>query len=434
MSRINRFNAPWIFSLTFFALLIPAEQAFAWGRGHALIRAWAVARLPQWQRELVAEEHWQKLQKNYTSLQDAHAGGNRPDLDKYCVIPGVRLSLHDVNAPQPTLKALLWYFEQIQSRWQAKEYDEAMKFIGVVCHWNEDPGCPSAHSSPVNEFALKRLLPPPKEKERLNYLFGYGGIADVGDYTIAEEAYTPQLLGTTWEEAATRIYQHQRLLEQEAAAHIVPLVQDMMHGDGTKANEHRAEAALVNARHITNVLYTILCLLTDRISAEEAQKLATQPLSDWLSDFKGGMISHPYYVSPFLVNHGMDAQRNLHPLAFAGEGETEEVKFGYGMGTSFGLTTMVGLGRVYDRFTCRVGLHPVAGPNGKVKFSVEANGRTLGEPVILASGDPPKMLEVSLPDAEFLTLTLRAEAAEGSTPNHNLTVWGEPTLHRKSDH
>ena len=62
------------------AIAMPLE-AFAWGKGHRLIRLWAVARQPQWQRQLVGQQSLDRLCNDYTSLQDKHAGGKSPELD-----------------------------------------------------------------------------------------------------------------------------------------------------------------------------------------------------------------------------------------------------------------------------------------------------------------------------------------------------------------
>ncbi|MEO1999156.1 MAG: NPCBM/NEW2 domain-containing protein [Planctomycetaceae bacterium] len=405
-------------------------DALGWGKGHRLIRLWAVARLPQWQRELVGQRSLDRLCKDYTSLQDKHAGGNAPELDPYCIVPGVRLSLHDVNAAEPSAKAVLWYLDRITEKLSAGDTDEAMKFLGVLCHWNEDPGCPGAHSSSVSEVQLKTLLPPPKDKARFNYLYGAGGIMDTGDYRIADVAYQPRLLGRTRAEAALRILQHQRLLRQDAGTHIIPIVQDMMYGDGSQADQHRAAAALVNARHTADVIYTTLCLATDRFDAGQPTH-DEQPLSEWLPDFGGRMIPHPYYVTPFLVNQAMDAKRQLHPLALGVEQPTAKLKFGYGMGTPFSLDFVLAPGQVFDRFTCRVGLHPTAGPAGAVVFAITANGQELARTSVLKSGEAAVAIDVALPRAEVLKLSLQTIAGKDSNSSHNLSVWAEPLLHRR---
>ena len=403
--------------------------AHAWGNGHGLIRVWAVKQLPAWQTELIGEPNLQRLCQDYTSLQDTHAGGNASHLDPYCIVPGVDLSLHDLAPPDASAQTLFWYMDQINQRLSSGQNDEAMKFLGVLCHWNEDPGCPSAHCTSINEFQLRKLLPPPRDKQSFNYLFGAGGIMDVGDYRIPDEKYQPRLLGRTREAAALRIHQHQRLLDRNAAQHIVPIVQDMMYGDGKLADEHRAMAALYNAKHTTDIIYTVICLAAGRFDAGQPE-WQRQRLTEWLPEFRGTMIPHPYYVTPFLVDQAMDATRKLHPLAFSGTGASSHVRFGYGMGAPFSLDFGLAPGGVFRRFTCRVGLHPTAGPQGSVVFVVTANGAELARTEPLSSGDAPVEINVELPEVEVLNLSLQTIPAAGSNSEHNLTVWAEPTLHR----
>ncbi len=413
--------------LAMVVLLAAPLEVHGWGRGHRLIRLWAVRRIPQWQQTLIGSEPLARLCSDYTSLQDRHAGGNAPELDAYCVVPGVRLSLHDVNPAMASAAGTLWYLDRITDSIRAGDMDEAMKFLGVLCHWNEDPGCPSAHSSPVSEVELRRLLPPPKERENLNYLFGAGGIMDAGTYEIAEVAYQPRLLGTTREEAALRICQHQRLLQRNAAAHIIPIVQSVMYGDGAEAERHRAEAALVNARHTADVIYTVICLAANRLEDGDRHE-HTQLLSEWLPEFTGGMIPHPYYVNPFMKDQAMDAGRRLHPLAFAGKGDVQ-IRGGYGMGTPFSLNYVLAPGSVYDRFSCEVGLHPTAGNEAGVVFVVFANDQELVRTQAMTPASGAVRIDVQLPQDEVLRLSLRTEAVEGSAAVQNLTVWGNPLLH-----
>jgi hypothetical protein len=423
----------WLTALILTATLAATRDAWAWGRGHRLIRSWAVARLPDWQIQLLDDVHWKRLLTDYLSLQDRHAGGNSPELDKYCLVPEIRVSLHDVNPPEPSVNAIIWCLSQISRHLRSGEHDEAMKYLGVLCHWNEDPGSPSAHSCPVSETVLRQLIPPPRNKACFNYVYGYGGIADRGQYTVADEPYRPRLLGASLAEAAARVYQEQRLLQRRASAHIVPIVQDEMYGDGTQADRERAAAALDNAKHVADVVYTVLCLATERVDPNEAARLESQPLSQWLSDFQGGRTSHPYYVVPYLVDQAMDADRKLHPLAFPDEGEKSQVAFGFGMGAPFALEYTIAPGGVFDRFTCRVGLHPSAGPDGRVAFVVAVNGKIVERTEPIPAGAKPLSVTVPLPRTAVVKLTLQTIPAQGSTPNHNLTVWAEPTLHRSTE-
>ncbi|WP_291172266.1 NPCBM/NEW2 domain-containing protein [Gimesia sp.] len=389
-----------------------------------------MSQLPAWQKKLLRPEDWQHLQSDYTSLQDAHAGGKSPHLDKYC-LPPARLSLHDVGSIEASLPDMQWYIQQTLDHLARNETDEAMKFLGVLCHWNEDPGCPCAHSSPINEATLRRLLPPTAGLANKNYLFGYGGIADIGKYTLPEEPYRPQLLGTTIPEAAARIYQHQRLLRAHAAALIIPLVQAEIAGNADQADLHRQTAALYNAKHVADILYNLFCLQEKRFAIEEVEALKTQPLTAWEPDTKMQMISHPYYVTPFLINQSLDAGRKLHPLAFASEPETETtISHGIGMGTPYTLNYKIGPGSVFDRLTCRVGLHPTAGASGKVAFAIIVNGVVTAKTKFLTPADKPEVIDVSLPETDIVTLGLQTIPHPESNPLHNLAVWGEPDLIR----
>lgn len=405
--------------------LASPSEVFAWGQGHRLIREWAVQRLPEWQRKAIGEEHFRNLCVNYKSLQDQHAGGRAPELDRYCKVPGARLSLHDVNGPEVSAKAALWYLDQIVGRIREGDLDEAMKFLGVLCHWHEDPGCPSAHSSPINEAQLKILVPPPKEKARYNYLYGAGGIADVGRYQLPDEDYHPRLLGRSREGIALRLCQHQRLLERNAAAHIVPLVQDMMHGDGSKAAQHRASAAHYNAKHIADLIHTVLSLAYQRFDGSQGE---TQKLTDWLPDPIRKRSGHPYYVTGYLVDQAMDAKRNLHGLRFAIDPFGSSSPSGFGTGAPFSIDYTLAPGNVFARFTCRVGIHEAAGNDGAVAFSVVANGKELIRTKFLRRSDPPTGIDVQLPVAAILKLSLNTIAEDSSKSTSNLAVWADPVL------
>ena len=412
----------------FFAFALLPDEAFAWGKGHTLIRTWAVDHLPEWQREFIGEEFLKKLCIDYKSLQDQHAGGKNPHLDPYCLVPGVRLSLHDINPAEKTAAGIAWYLDRITDNLQRGNIDESMKFLGVLCHWNEDPGCPSAHSSPISEEQLKTLLPPTNDTENLNFLFGYGGIADTGKYRIPNVDYTPRLLGRDRDEITLRIFQRQRLLEKHAASHIIPVAQAMIRGDLKDADKHRAAAALYNAKHVADVIHTVLCYAKNRFSEDEAlHELTEQSLTEWLPEPRGKRPGHPYYVTCYLVDQAMDAKRKLHPLAFS---DDSPVATGFGTGAPYSIEYLLVPGNVYTRFTCRAGLHPAAGPSGKVAFAVVANGKEIHRTKPIRSGQPPVSIDVALPSADVLELSLKTVPAEGSESLDNLAVWGKPTLVR----
>ena len=325
------------------------------------------------------------------------------------------------------MRGMQWYLHNVIQELKAGNGDEAMKFLGVLCHWNEDPLSPTAHGSPASDALLRQLVPPPREKENFNYILGYGGIGDIGKYTLADEPYTPRLLGASIPEAAARIYQTQKRLKFRIAAAIVPIIQSTMYGDGSKADEERAKGALRNAKFIADMIYTVFCLAADKIDPGESAKLQTQRLTEWVSDSLRTKAGHPYYVVPYLVDQAMDAKRKLHPLAFSGP--AGQVAFGYGTGTPSNIRYSIPSSGVFAKFTCRAGLHPTAGPKGKVHFTVKVDGKTAWEKT-LASGDPPETVSVPLPPSEVISLSMAMAPVGGSPPLHNLAVWGEPTLHR----
>lgn len=104
-----------------------------------------------------------------------------------------------------------WYLDRIQAELAAGNGDEAMKYLGVLCHWNEDPGSLSAHSSPVSEQLLRELIPPRDDQQNKNYLFGAGSIGNERNVGLDGLSYQPRLLGKDIAEAAVQITHHQEL-------------------------------------------------------------------------------------------------------------------------------------------------------------------------------------------------------------------------------
>ncbi|HAA60246.1 MAG TPA: hypothetical protein DCE39_04885, partial [Planctomycetaceae bacterium] len=124
-------------------------------------------------------------------------------------------------------------------------------------------------------------------------------------------------------------------------------------------------------------------------------------------------------------------KRRLHPLTLSGKGP--KIQSGFGMGTPFSLDFVLAPGKVFDRFSCRVGLHPTAGPRGAVAFVIMANGKQLLRTAVLKSGAPPISIQVDLPQADVLKLSLRTVAQDGSDSSHNLAAWANPVLHRHAN-
>ena len=413
------------------ALFAAAEEALAWGQGHRWIRRWAVAQQPAWVIEHFGAAHAASLWQRYTSLQDHYAGNHDPALARYCT-PPERVSLHDVNGVAASLRVTRWYLQQIDEELRRGNFNDAMKFLGVLCHWHEDPGSLSAHSSRVSEDLLRELIPPRSDQLNKNYLYGLGWIGNEREIGLAAVQHQPQLLGTTIAEVAVQLTHRQELLRRHAAGLIVPAVIGHVEDDQDRVNAAIADALAYNARHIADLLYSVAWVTRDKQDRPVGNIRQTQRLTEWLSPTHPGRTAQPYAVRPFLIDQSLDAARRLHPLAsFDADGRSQPAAFGIGMGTPFKLTCQLANAGVYDRLTMTVGLHPTAGPRGHVGFRVAVNGTDLWQHDGIGSGAAAEPVEIWLPETDVIDLTLETTAVADSESSHNLAVWIEPTLHRR---
>ena len=116
------------------AALATTTPVMGWGIGHRHIREWAVTRLPDWQQQFFGTDNLRRLCVDYKSLQDQYTGSKDPKLAPYCVTPGVKHRLHDVHKMEPSIISIQWLLQNIVDNLRAGEHDEAMKFLGVLCH------------------------------------------------------------------------------------------------------------------------------------------------------------------------------------------------------------------------------------------------------------------------------------------------------------
>lgn len=412
------------------ALLLPAlaDPAHAWGRGHGVIRPWAVARLPAWQQELLKPVR-ARLERDYLALQDAYANGGRPDLQPYCTVPGVAFSLHDVPDPAVAAKGIAWYLEQVDRCIDAGELDEAARYLGVLCHWLEDPGSPSAHClSPLGlgEAQLRELLPPTGEWSKFAYTYGHHGIGDIGAYTIAGTDYTPRILGASIPEAALHLMHAQRRSARLARGMIIPVLQSVLAGDAAQADRHRGTQARAVAEVTADCLYTALCLAAGKGPDAEGRALDGFDLTRLEHLPVAGKASEPYVWIPFLVGRCLDGKRQLKPIILSGREEASEA--GIGMGAGGWADFPLAPAGVYRRLTVTAGIHRDAGPEGAVRFVVRLGAKELLRSDPVKSGQPGVPLTVALPEDTAGVLRLGVEPEPDTKPFDNLAVWAEPRL------
>ena len=58
-----------------------------------------------------------------------------------------------------------------------------------------------------------------------------------------------------------------------------------------------------------------------------------------------------------------------------------------------------------------------------------ANDQEIARTEVVRSSGSPVDLDVPIPQADVLRLSLRTIPAEAAPPDQNLAVWGEPMLH-----
>ncbi len=443
---MNRQRVPWIgaraLSVLMMALVVMvaisggASSALAWGWGHKWITQWAVERLPDWQQDYFGPDELAKLSDEYRAIQDTYSGSKSAELKPYVDTPGVGARLHDVHAIGPSVVSIKWLVQQVIDRMAAGEPDEAMKYLGVLCHWHEDPGSPTAHASPISESMWRWLLPPANDQvQSQSYIYGYKNVGlDVYEMHTPDEAYTPRLLGSTLDEAAARMYQDQRLLAHFAASRILRLLVAVNDNDQATRDALMTELALYNGRHVANIIYTVGCLASGNIDAAEDQQNQSQDLAAWLPNNyvleRGALYSPPYHGVPFLVNQSYTPKRAVVPLAFIGEERVYDT--GFGVGANGVIQFTIAPGRVFDRFEAMVGLHASAGKDARVSFVVEKDGQEIARVGPMSVGDGGRAIEAVLAGDDKIDLTLRCENATGSPLSQVVGVWASPRLHRAS--
>ncbi len=403
--------------------------ATGWSGGHNVIRERAITGLPAWQQELLGDAA-DALCNDYSALQD-QSSNEHIDLATYCRPEGANVSLHDVNAVQQSTIAFRWYLERIGAAVRAGEMDEAARYLGVLCHWIEDVGSMSVHCTEgfVDETSLRELIPPPGDERKHHYLYAASGISDTGRYDMpATEEHTPVLLGRTVKEAALHIQRRQRLQARATRQVIVPFVMDEAHGDGSVAAKLRGRLVSNASRTSADIIYTALCLATERIEGDSAH-LDEVPLTDFVSDYRGGTSSTPWRWTPFVLDACYDQQRNVAPLELPTAEGTVQFERGVGMGVPFALKWTLGPAGVYARVVTTVGLHPASAEGTQATFVLLANGEEIARTEPVAAGAPCVILDAPLPmEGDAIELTLETRLPEGASGAGALAVWGEPRL------
>lgn len=412
------------------ALVAATPAAFGWGEPHLAITKAAVASLPDWQREVLGEEA-KGLGDGYCLIPDnVYTDRKNARFAAMDSRPGEAylLNLH-LPALQPENFATLSYFMgKAVEALRARDVAAAARFMGTVCHQIEDYGSP-AHTVPGDNMftLLQQFLPPsPAMGEQPMH-----GPIENGTFSVSIEGYRPQLLGTTVEEASWRMLHRLSEVIVNARSTTIPIIQALYAEDKETVTKHQMRAAIVDAQATGDALYTMVCLGTERMDAAEKERLQTVPIGSFFpleaenlyysqKQFSGAP-NWGHAWSGVILAEGKRAE----PLKLRTETAGEKV-FANGISVVMGKTLTFHLPKgVYGRFTVLGGLHPELGAEGKVEFTINADGKPLAKAVV-AGTEAAHAFECDFAGVSEIQLAVTSKG----DPKKAYAIWGDPVLHK----
>jgi hypothetical protein len=425
-----------ILTFAVFGFLASLNSAMGWSQPHQAITKAAIECLPPWQQELLGEERL-ALAEDYCLIPD-HVFTDRANA-KFAMMDDkpkevYRLNLH-LPAQQPeNLETLHYFFAKAVASLQAPNIKDAAKYMGTICHQIEDYGSPSHTMPGDNMFTLLQQFLPPTDAMRDILLHGP---VESGTLSVAIPGYTPKLLGTSVEEASWKLAHriHEGILNARTTT--IPIIQALYAQDPQTVEVQQLRAATKDAEILADALYSILCLgqkTRETLEASpEAAGLKATPIGA-LYPLEAASLYYPqtqFYSSPHWGHprSGVilaEGKRALPlKLKVGADGSSTEKEFSNGISAGMGrsITFLLPPG-VFSRFTVLAGLHPELGAEGKVQFTVSANGKTLAS-ALVSGGEPAQPLTCDLSGATELQLTL---SSAGSSPKSNYAIWADPLL------
>jgi len=313
---------------------------------------------------------------------------------------------------------------------------DAARYMGTICHQIEDYGSPSHTMPGDNMFTLLQQFLPASEAMRDKLLHSP---VESGELTVKIPSYTPQLLGTTVNEAAWKLMHriHEGIINARTTT--IPIIQALYLEDAKTVELHQLKAATFDAKIVADALYTTLCLGTrttrDLEESPEGETLKSTSISAYYP-LEAANLYFPqtqFFSSPHWghARSGVilaEGNRAM-PLKLWVDSKTgpQELEFPDGISAGMGrsLSFLLPAG-VYSRFTVLAGLHPELGAKGKVEFTIVADGKTLSSAVISGT-EPARVLECDLSGVSEVQLTLNSN---GGDPKSNYAIWANPTVHK----
>jgi len=194
----------------------------------------------------------------------------------------------------------------------------------------------------------------------------------------------------------------------------------------------------MDAQVAADALHTILAIGSKRFEPAALQSLAQVDLTpftpletlaqSYLPQF--AYFSNPYFGFPVrnaLLKDGRERLPLVLSLANEGTVATRTFPSGLSLGTSCRLSYALPE-KVYDRFTCHLGLHPELGREGRVNFRISADGVPVFESGPLSGADPAR--SVDLPLWRVQELSIEVQSAGTAPAASNYAILATPLLHK----
>jgi hypothetical protein len=303
-----------------------------------------------------------------------------------------------------------------------RDIDGGVKFLGCLSHYLGD-GTQPAHL--IKEDLMKRLVPPP---EHLKYFHYHRDLeAITGQCAALRPA---RLLGTSVPEAMWRLADEIVTGFEHCQRYVVPSLQAIFSGNIEEAEAIAGKPMTIAAQQTLDVMHTALGMASGTFDPEQVNALSRvdvrdlAPIEQFIDMVYGGALRDGNRQDPpkgavvpsrLRMNGTVRTIGGLGVLPHSGMNRQRDCFLTYALPAG-----------VFNRFECRVGLHPEIA-EGAVEFVVELNGEPVERTGRMTQQDESRPLSVPLGTATRLTLRV-ADANDGRTFWTNHAIWGEPTL------
>jgi hypothetical protein len=400
---------------------------------HSITEA-AYDALPEWQRTMLSAQREKMIEFDCLIPDLMRAAANRKTLAKFLTLPNGDPFTHEPHSRHHNFDQILHYFSQAVDQVRAGDLDDASRWAGCVLHFIEDCGSP-AHTIPGdNQHGLMKDLLPVPEAFRDRPLHS---LIEGGQLKLDLAGYHPRLLGTTAPEAANNLVERINFAIRNARGQIIPILQGVFQNDQAAIDAGRRRAATVDAQVSADMLYTLLCIAKGKFDEGETAPLETVALTQltplevmsqsYFPQFS--YYSNPYFGYPTpdgILQDGVEKKPLELKVKENGSVAVKSFAHGLGVGTHTHLTYQFPT-KVYDRFTCQLGLHASLGAEGHVVFHVYADGIAVFESN-LTGDDTARTVDLPLDGVQELSIDV--ESAPPVKPATNYAVIAEPVLHK----